>query len=77
MAGLLTYSIVEPPSHSDIRNSGLSCVHDFSFDGEFTGWNYIIETKRLQQRDCSGLTPDSLFISGSECYWRTNAAAKV
>ncbi len=37
MAGLLTYSIVEPPSHSDIRDSGLSCVHDFSFDGEFTG----------------------------------------
>lgn len=37
MAGLLTYSIVEPPSHSDIRNSGLSYVHDFSFDGEFTG----------------------------------------
>jgi hypothetical protein len=51
LAGLLTYSIVERPSHS-FKNSGLSMFADTRLS--------------LQQRVCSGFSPDSLFHHISE-----------
>jgi hypothetical protein len=48
LAGLLTYSSFVRPSHSAFRNSGCECCTRICMS--------------LQQRVCSGLSPDSLFI---------------
>ena len=67
LAGLLTYSPPAMPSHAL-----------YYAQWQFGLFMTVVQKRSLQQRDCSGLSPDSLFThSETTVRLRTKSDAKV
>jgi len=58
-AGFLTYSVFESPSRTLFSLSGKRIIQKLFFNELHTYSSFFIE-KSLQQRVCSGFSPDSL-----------------